>query len=51
MAWGDAVELPSHTDGGVIEEGFVSVSYLSRLEAYDRPDMAAAEATLAAAIS
>ena len=51
MAWGDAVELPSHTDGGVIEEGFVSVSYLSRLEAYDRPDMATAEATLAAAIS
>ena len=47
MEWGDAIELPSDTDGGMVEEGIVAVSYLSRLEAQQRDDLAAAEASLA----
>ena len=48
MAWGDAVELPGDTDGGLVEAGTVSVSYLTRLEAHDRTDLGAAEAGLSA---
>lgn len=50
MTWGDAVELPPHTDGGSVENGFVSVTYLSRLEAMDRTDLVRAEASLATAL-
>jgi 5'-nucleotidase len=32
MSWGDEVELPPHTDGGAVEAGEVSVSYLTRYE-------------------
>ena len=46
MAWGDAVELPADTDGGVVESDRVSVTYLSRIVAETRGDMAAAEALL-----
>ncbi len=46
MAWGDAVELPADTDGGLVEAGTVAVSYLSRLEELPRTDLDAAEAGL-----
>lgn len=37
MDWGDAVDLPVHTDGGAVEAGEVAITYLSRLEAHDPP--------------
>ncbi len=43
MSWGDAVELPSDTDGGLVEAGYVAVSYLSRLVGDDRADLDGAE--------
>jgi 5'-nucleotidase len=46
MAWGDAVELPPDTDGGLVERNMVAVSYLTRLEAHDRDDLGRAEALL-----
>lgn len=46
IAWGDPVDLPDHTDGGTIERGKVSVSYLTRLEAEKRGDLGSAEAAL-----
>ena len=30
MSWGEAVELPPHTDGGAVERGEVAISYLNR---------------------
>jgi 5'-nucleotidase len=46
MGWGEKVDLPDQTDGGTVENGFVSVSYLTRIEHAARPDMAGAEAAL-----
>lgn len=46
MSWADALDLPPDTDGGVIEHDEVAVTYLSRLVADDRPDLAACEAAL-----
>ena len=46
MAWGDPLDLPDDTDGGAVENGYVSVTYLSRLHEIDRPDLSAAEASL-----
>jgi 5'-nucleotidase len=46
MAWGDAVELPSDTDGSLVESGWVSLSYLTRLQESSRDDLGAAEAGL-----
>jgi len=51
MEWGEAVDLPEHTDGAIVEAGYVSLSYLSRLEACDRPDMAGSETTMAGLFS
>jgi 5'-nucleotidase len=51
MSWGDTIELPADTDGGLVERDYVAVSYITRLEAEHRSDMAAAEASLAAAIT
>jgi 5'/3'-nucleotidase len=48
MQWGEKLDLPSETDAGTVEEGFVSVSYLSRIEHEDRPDVAHADKALAA---
>jgi 5'-nucleotidase len=39
MSWGETIDLPAETDGGTVERGFVSLSYLSRLEAVDRDDL------------
>jgi 5'-nucleotidase len=46
ITWGSPIDLPDHTDGGAVERNRVSVSYLSRLEAQPRHDMAKAEAAL-----
>ena len=51
MSWGDAVELPADTDGGLVERDIVSVTYLSRLAAETRDDMGAGEAQLARLLS
>lgn len=44
MGWGEKVELDEWTDGGAVEAGYVSVSYLSRLAHDDRPDVDATKA-------
>jgi 5'-nucleotidase len=46
MTWGDAAQLPAGTDGGLVEDGFVAVTYLSRLVAEQRDDLGVAEAGL-----
>jgi 5'-nucleotidase len=46
MSWGDAVSLPVHSDGGAVEAGEVSVTYLSRMSEHQVPAMAGAEAAL-----
>jgi 5'-nucleotidase len=46
MAWGEAVELPEGTDGGTVERGAVSLTFLGRLESTN----AACEANVSAAI-
>jgi 5'/3'-nucleotidase len=44
MKWGDTVSLPEGSDGGAIERGKVSVSFLCGLADVDTPVDAAAEA-------
>jgi len=51
VSWGDPIDLPDHTDGGAIERGRVSVTYLTRLAAEPRSDMGAAESALDRLIS
>jgi 5'-nucleotidase len=46
MSWGDALELPTDSDGGAVENGEVSVTYLTRMVGEARADMASAEAAL-----
>jgi 5'-nucleotidase len=46
MSWGEPLDLPPDTDGGAVEVGYVSISYLSRLHEIDRPDLADAEKAL-----
>lgn len=46
MSWGDAIDLPADTDGGIVENDEVSVSYLTRLEGGVREDLGVAEAEL-----
>ena len=46
MAWGEEIPLPGDTDGGVIERGEVSISYLSRMQSEDRPDVPSPTAAL-----
>ncbi len=48
MQWGEAVELPADTDGGLVENDFVSVSYLSAIGHDDRQDTESAETVLTA---
>ena len=42
MSWGEAVELPVDTDGGTIEHGEVSITFLGRIVADDPPAAAGA---------
>ncbi len=51
MQWGEKLELDPETDGGLVEQGFVSVSFLTRLEHHDRPDLAHADKGLDALLS
>jgi 5'-nucleotidase len=51
MSWGDKLDLDPDTDGGLVEEGFVSVSYLTRLEHEERPDLGHAEKAVDALLS
>ena len=46
MTWGDALTLPADTDGGLVEAGYVAVTYLSRIVAEPRIDMAMPEGLL-----
>ena len=47
MEWGEPTELPGHTDGGAVMEGYASVSWLGRMSHTD-PGIAQAEAAEAA---
>ena len=46
MSWGDPVTLPVETDGGAVEAGEVSISYLNRLGEDERPGPTSAERAL-----
>jgi 5'-nucleotidase len=46
MSWGDAEDLPEHTDGGIVEANQVAVTYLSRMDATKRDDLDGAESAL-----
>lgn len=46
MSWGEPVVLPEATDGGLVENGWVSVTYVSALGHHDREDLALAEKSL-----
>lgn len=46
MQWGEAVDLPVDTDGGLVENDVVSVSYLGSIAGVDRDDLGDAEAGL-----
>lgn len=47
MQWGEKLDLDPATDAGAVEDGYVSVSYLSRLVHEDRPDVTHADDALA----
>lgn len=44
MDWGEAVPLPEHTDGGAVMAGWVSLGWLSKLEAAEPSGAGEAEA-------
>lgn len=46
MSWGDPIELPEDTDGGLVERGFVALSYLSHIVAVERDDLSVLSAAL-----
>jgi hypothetical protein len=46
MEWGDELELPAQTDSGAIERNEVTITYLSRLVAEPRPELAAVDTSL-----
>ncbi|MEM1334665.1 MAG: 5'/3'-nucleotidase SurE [Actinomycetota bacterium] len=46
MGWGDKLELDPETDAGAIEEGWVTVTNLSRMDHEPRPDLDRAAAAL-----
>lgn len=51
MSWGDEIPLPEGTDGGTIERDEVSITYLSRLRAESRDDLAGTDAALDALLT
>ncbi|MEO6126226.1 MAG: 5'/3'-nucleotidase SurE [Ilumatobacteraceae bacterium] len=51
MQWGEAIDLPGDSDGGVVEAGYVAITYLSRLDNESRSDMASGEATLSSLVA
>ena len=46
MGWGDIVILDPQTDGGIVERNDVAITYLSRLEHDDRPDLGSVATSL-----
>lgn len=46
MQWGEALHLPDDSDGGLVENGYVALTYLTRLQHGERADMAASEQSL-----
>ena len=48
MSWGDPLPLPIDTDGGAVEAGEVSITFLSKLTHHDLEVETGAEAALAA---
>ena len=48
MGWGEKLDLDPDTAAGAIDEGWVSVSHLSRIVHDDRPDLAHADKALSA---
>ena len=46
MQWGEKLDLDEGTDGRLVEDGYVALSYLTRLEHHERPDMADADRAL-----
>ena len=51
MGWGEKLDLDPMTDAGSVENGYVAVSYLTRLDHEDRPDVAHADDALAALLA
>jgi len=51
MNWGEKLDVDPVTDSGLIEDGYVTMSYLSRLDHEDRSDMGHADASLDALFS
>ncbi|MFT6391684.1 MAG: 5'-nucleotidase [Ilumatobacter sp.] len=51
MKWGEKLELDPDTDAGMVERGYIALSYLTCLEHHDRPDMAHADKALGAFLS
>jgi 5'-nucleotidase len=43
MQWGEEIDLPDHTDGGIVENCEVAITYLSRMAATHRDDLGPAE--------
>ncbi len=46
MNWGEKLIVEEGSDGRLVEDGYVAISYLTRLEHHDRPDMAHADKAL-----
>ena len=46
MQWGEPIEQPPDTDSGAIEEGYVTLSFLGRMQDEERPDLGAVEQRL-----
>ncbi|MEP1126014.1 MAG: 5'/3'-nucleotidase SurE [Ilumatobacter sp.] len=46
MQWGEKLDLEDGTDAQLVEDGYVAITYLTRLEHHDRADMAHADAAL-----
>ncbi|MFK7916729.1 MAG: 5'/3'-nucleotidase SurE [Ilumatobacter sp.] len=51
MKWGEKLDLDEGTDGQLVEDGYVAISYLSRLEHHERPDMVHADSALDALLT
>jgi 5'-nucleotidase len=46
MEWGDIIDSPADTDSGAIERDEVTITYISRLQPEDRPDLGAVDIAL-----
>ena len=46
MTWGEALDLPADTDGGIVDSGYVAVTYLTRLQDNTRNYLVGGEQSL-----